>query len=158
MKAHAQRPLPENRTNLTRTVHEISLMISRIFNRRVKDFGLTQVQWRILYLLYPRDGLRQTEIAEALAMTRPSLGHVVDKLEEEGWVERRDDPDDRRANLVFLTDKATPLIPQLESLSNEIVDTSMNGLDQRDRNALLALLDTVHSNLTAAAGQDDVAR
>ena len=119
MKAHAQRPLPENRTNLTRTVHEISLMISRIFNRRVKEVGLTRVQWQTLYLLCSRDGLTQTELAECLAMTKPSLGQVVDRLEAEGWVERRDDPEDRRANLVFLTDKATPRIPQLELLLNE---------------------------------------
>ena len=124
MKAQAKNPLPEGRTHLTRTVHEISLMISRIFNRRVKEVGLTRVQWQTLYLLCSRDGLTQTELAECLAMTKPSLGQVVDRLEAEGWVERRDDPEDRRANLVFLTDKATPLIPQMELLLNEIVDTS----------------------------------
>ena len=127
MKAQAKNPLPEGRTHLTRTIHEISLMISRIFNRRVKDVGLTRVQWQTLYLLCSRDGLTQTELAEGLAMTKPSLGHVVDRLEAEGWVERRHDPKDRRANRVFITDKATPLIPQMELLLNEIIDTSMSG-------------------------------
>ena len=158
MKAQAKNPLPEGRTHLTRTVHEISLMISRIFNRRVKEVGLTRVQWQTLYLLCSRDGLTQTELAECLAMTKPSLGQVVDRLEAEGWVERRDDPEDRRANLVFLTDKATPLIPQMELLLNEIVDTSMSGMHQKDRNTLFALLDVVHSNLNAAVGPDDATR
>ncbi len=158
MKAQAKNPLPEGRMHLTRTVHEISLMISRIFNRRVKEVGLTRVQWQTLYLLCSRDGLTQTELAEGLAMTKPSLGQVVDRLAAEGWVERRHDPKDRRANRVFITDKATPLIPQMELLLNEIIDTSMSGMHQTDRNTLFALLDVVHSNLTAVVGPDDATR
>ena len=151
MTAQAKKPQSEDRLDLTRTIHEVSLMISRIFNRRVKDVGLTRVQWQTLYLLYSRDGLTQTELADGLAMAKPPLGKVVDRLEEEGWVERRDDPTDRRAKRVFLTEKVSPLIPQLELLVDEIGAIAMNGISQADRIALVSLLEAVHTNLTAAA-------
>ena len=151
MTAQAKKPQSEGQLNLTRTIHEVSLMISRIFNRRVKDVGLTRVQWQTLYLLYSRDGLTQTELADGLAMAKPPLGKVVDRLEEEGWVERRDDPTDRRAKRVFLTEKVAPLIPQLKLLVDEIGSIAMNGISQADRIALISLLEAVHTNLTAAA-------
>lgn len=151
MTAQAKKPQSEDQQDLTRTIHEISLMISRIFNRRVKDVGLTRVQWQALYLLYSRDGLTQTELADSLAMAKPPLGKVVDRLEEEGWVERRDDPTDRRANRVFLTEKVAPLIPELELLVDEIGAIAMNEISQADRITLVSLLEAVHTNLSAAA-------
>ena len=140
----------ERRAHLSRTIHEMSLMIARIFNRRVKDVGLTRSQWQVLYLLYSRDGLTQTELAEGLAMAKPPLGKLVDRLEEDGWVERRDDPRDRRARRVFLTEKVAPLIAPLEKLVEDIGDIAMGGLNQADRNTLMTLLEVAHTNLTAA--------
>ena len=52
------------------------------------------------------DGLRLTDLAEGAGMAPQSIGELVDQLEELGMVERRPDPDDRRAKRVFLTDKA----------------------------------------------------
>lgn len=130
-------------------MHEISLMIARIFNRRVKAVGLTRSQWQLLYLLYSDDGQTQTQLAEGLAMAKPPLGKLVDRLEEDGWVERREDPMDRRAKRVFLTGKVDPLVDPLQALVDELGDIATRGLSKTDRDTLGALLDVVHKNLTA---------
>lgn len=53
-----------------------------------------------------RDGLRLTDLAKGAGMSPQSIGELVDQLEELGMVERRPDPDDRRAKRVHLTEKA----------------------------------------------------
>lgn len=53
-----------------------------------------------------RDGLRLTDIARGAGMAPQSIGELVDELERLGMVERRPDPDDRRAKRIHLTEKA----------------------------------------------------
>lgn len=144
----------EHELHLTGTIQEISLMIARIFNRRLKDVGLIHSQWRVLILLESNDGLTQTELADGLAMTQPSLGRLIDRLEEDGWVERRHDPKDRRVKRVFLTQKVTPFIDPLVALVDEIGDIATRGLNQTERNTLGALLEAVHKNLRVSTELD----
>jgi MarR family transcriptional regulator for hemolysin len=139
-------PFRERHLNLL--IHEIGLMASRTFNRSVKDVGLTQPQWHVLYLLQEQDGQTQTQIADHLVMAKPPLGKIIDRLEEDGWVERRDDPRDRRANRVFLTEKVRPLIRPLEQLADELGDITTRGLSKGDREAFERFLQIAHRNWT----------
>jgi DNA-binding MarR family transcriptional regulator len=52
-----------------------------------------------------REGTRLTDLAARADMTHQSMGELIDTLEHRGYVERRPDPDDRRARLVCLTAK-----------------------------------------------------
>jgi DNA-binding MarR family transcriptional regulator len=51
------------------------------------------------------EGSRLSELAKRAQLTKQSMGYLVDYLEERGYVERGPDPTDRRANLIFLTEK-----------------------------------------------------
>ena len=51
------------------------------------------------------DGLRLTDLAARAGMTAQSMGELVDDLEGKGYLERRPDPDDRRAKRIYLTDR-----------------------------------------------------
>jgi DNA-binding MarR family transcriptional regulator len=51
------------------------------------------------------EGSRLTDLADRAQMTKQSMGYLVDYLEKRGYVERRPDPSDRRATLIFLTDR-----------------------------------------------------
>ena len=51
------------------------------------------------------EGSRLSELAERAQLTKQSMGYLVDYLEEHGYVERRPDPTDRRASLIFLTER-----------------------------------------------------
>ncbi len=131
-------------------MHEISLMNGRIFNRQVKDVGLTRPQWQVLYLLYREGRQTQTAIAVALMMARPPLGKVIDQLEGEGWVERCADPNDRRAKIICLTPKIKPLLASLEDLVAEIGRIATKGMSNDEQASLFSLLGTAHTNLVEA--------
>ncbi len=135
---------------VTVAFHEMALMVSRLFNGQVREHGLTRSQWQLLYGLYKQDGQTQTDLAESLSMAKPPLGKIVDRLQEDGWVTRTEDPTDRRAKRVFLTDKVYPLIEPLERIVLEIGETATAGFSARDRKALTVLLERVHANLTDA--------
>lgn len=51
------------------------------------------------------DGLRLTDLAARAGITAQSMGELVDDLEVKGYLERRADPDDRRAKRIYLTDR-----------------------------------------------------
>ena len=128
-------------------MHEVSLMVARLFNRAVKDLGLTRSQWQVLYLLYTEGALTQTQIADALMMAKPPLGKIVDRLESGGWVERKRDTRDKRANVVILTKKIDPKLKRLEGLVKEIGLDATRGLTENERDMFLASLKRVHSNM-----------
>ena len=135
-------------TRLTSLIHEIALMAARIFNRRVKELGFTRSQWEVLYLLHENDGQTQTEIAAQLVMAKPPLGRLIDKLEEEEWLERRDDPNDRRAKRVFLTPKSSPLFGPLEQVVSDIGCQATEGFSEAQRQKFIEMLVAAHENLS----------
>ena len=151
MPVQLSKSIQTHERSFTGIINEISLAMTRIFNRRVKDVGLTRSQWQVLYLLYQHDGQTQTQLAETLTIAKPPLGKVVDRLEEDGWVERRDEPKDRRAKRVFLTEKVTPLIGPLEGIVDEIGDITTSGLSNSERKAFIKFLHIARQNLANEA-------
>ncbi len=129
--------------------HEISLMVARLFNRQVKEMGLTRTQWQVLYLLYMQGEQSQTNIADTLMMAKPPLGKVVERLEDGGWIKRRDDGKDRRAKLVSLTPKIKPMLNHLESLVDDIGGIATRGMSEQEAAQFYELLKLAHANLMA---------
>ena len=88
------------------------------FRPILSESGLTEQQWRVLRVLWKRNGTEARELAERTLMLRPSLTGVIDRLERDGLVERRSDGADGRKVRLWLTRKARRvyerLSPQLE--------------------------------------------
>jgi len=83
-------------------------------NRRVQRWieaemaakgGLTAAQSGVLFLLAKRDGALIGEVAEALDATPSAMTGLVDRMARGGLLERRPDPEDGRAQRLYLTDK-----------------------------------------------------
>ncbi|MFE8072904.1 MarR family transcriptional regulator [Marinobacteraceae bacterium S3BR75-40.1] len=120
----------------------------RYFDRRAKGTGLSRAQWSVLAQLSRHEGLKQAELAELLELQPISLARHIDRLEAQGCVERRPDPQDRRARRLFLTDKAGPLLDQLQCLGQEVREQALAGLDEEQRRLVHAALSQVRDNLS----------
>ena len=68
----------------------------------------------------PEEGLSQVDLADVLELQPISLVRLLDRLVEQGLLERRHDPKDRRANRLFLTAKGRQLVDDLDSLRDAI--------------------------------------
>jgi MarR family transcriptional regulator for hemolysin len=77
-----------------------------------------------------------------------TLVRTLDRMEGDGWLERRPDPNDRRAHQLHLKQAATPVLEEILRLGDKARGEVLRGLSQDDRMKLLTLLEHVHVNLT----------
>jgi MarR family transcriptional regulator for hemolysin len=130
-------------------VHDVARMMRWEFDRRASSMKLTRSQWSVLAHLLRSDGIQQKELAEQMDITAITLTGLLDRMEREGWVERRADPGDRRAKRIYLTEKVAPVTKELRSLAREIRKTALQGLSEAEQQQLMSLLVRVRSNLSS---------
>ncbi len=142
------RTLPDNPdSSVGFLISDVSRLMRRVYDRRVEPLGVTRAQWRVLVHLYRREGVSQTELAAILEIEKPTLGRLVDKLEEKGWVERRVDERDQRARRLVITDAVRPMIEHLKVYAASVNEDSMAGLDSEQERQFVEILLAVKNNL-----------
>ena len=100
---------------------ESSRLLRNYIDHRAKERGTTRAQWIVLFRLRKQEGLSQVDLAEVLELQPISLVRLLDRLVEQGLLERRHDPKDRRANRLHLTAKGRQLVDDLDGLSSTIL-------------------------------------
>ncbi len=128
-------------------ISDVSRLLRRRFDERARLIGVTRPQWRTLTILRRNEGINQGGLAELLEVEPITLCRMVDRLEEAGLVERRRDPEDRRAWQIYLTDKARPLIEKLSVIADGLFDLALDGISESEREALQDTLDRIRTNL-----------
>lgn len=133
-------------------VHDVARLFARRFNQRALLFlGLTRAQCRLLGYLARNEGINQAGLADLLEIKPMTLVRQIDRMEEEGWIERRPDPADRRARRLFLTAKARPILARVLELSTEVRAEAFTGVGEAEGHHLIDLLRRVHANLSDRA-------
>jgi len=139
------------RENLERNfgfiLHDVARLLRTTYDRRVRDLGLTRSQWWVLTHLFRKDGTTQSELAEILELEKPSLGRLLDRLESKGWVRRMEDPKDRRAKRVFLTEAAQAPMQVMREVAAGVREDALSGLSIADQDRFVDALLTIKSNL-----------
>jgi MarR family transcriptional regulator for hemolysin len=116
-------------------------------DQRARELNMTRAQWAVLVRLQRCEGVNQSELAEALDLAPITLARLIDKLSGLGLVERRDDPTDRRANRLYLTDKASPVLERLNELGEALVGEILEDFDALEIAALRKSMDRMRTNL-----------
>jgi MarR family transcriptional regulator for hemolysin len=130
-------------------VHDVARLFGRRFNQRALLFlRLTRAQCKVLGYLARNEGINQAGLADLLEIKPMTLVRQIDRMEEDGWIERQPQPGDRRARRLVLTDKARPILARILDLSNEIRAESFAGLSKDEGKQLIELLRRVHGNLS----------
>src|SRR5256885_13834764 len=130
-------------------VHDVARLFGRRFNQRALLFlGHTGAKCKGLGSLAQNEGINQAGLADLLEIKPMTLVRQIDRMEEDGWIERQPQPGDRRARRLVLTDKARPILARILDLSNEVRAESFAGLSKDDGKQLIELLRRVHGNLS----------
>lgn len=131
-------------------IHDVAHLLRLVIDREVAQHNLTRAKWLALGMLDRRDGITQAELASELELGNATVGRLVDRLEERGFIERRADPVDRRVNRVFIRPSARPQLKQLEDIASDVRKRALKGLGKADQRQLLWLLEKVKSNLNGS--------
>jgi len=132
--------------------HDIHRLLGKTFESHLPGLGLTRSQWRVLIALKREEGMTQTELADLVELEKAPLGKLLDKLEDKGWITRRDDPEDRRARRVYCTSKIEKHLTGLAEAARAMFAQALAGMREDDVKSLIDRLQTIKRNL---GGADD---
>jgi MarR family transcriptional regulator, transcriptional regulator for hemolysin len=130
-------------------VHDVSRLIKRRFERRARQMGLpiTRQQAAVVLNIASREGVSQAEVAAWLGIEPIALVRMLDKLHEEGLVERRAHPTDRRVRTLWLTPAAGPVVERILGINEAIRHEAFDGLPPKTRDAVINVLAQIKDNL-----------
>jgi DNA-binding MarR family transcriptional regulator len=134
---------------------DVSRLLRRDFDRRVRALALTQAQWRAIAHLAREEGIKQAVLADRLEVKPITLARLIDRMEAAGWVTRRPDPDDRRAALLYLTDKVQPILDEMLAHGDAAVSDLMIGVSRSSRDELVSALLRMKQTLAEADAAAD---
>jgi MarR family transcriptional regulator for hemolysin len=131
-------------------VHDVARLIRKRFEQhaRAKNLGLTRSQAAVLGRLSRHEGINQVTLAQYLDLEPITLVRLLDRLQAAGLIERRADPQDRRARSLYLTPQARPLLARVAILANDVYDEALVGIPLAERDRLVAALEIMKANLT----------
>jgi DNA-binding MarR family transcriptional regulator len=125
-----------------------STAVARRLQKNFRNAGLeiTIEQWSILYHLWKEDGLSQQELCTRTFRDKASITRLIDNIEKLGLVERIASKDDRRVNLVYLTDAAKPLQEATYHLANQTMNEALQGISKEEIEVVKSVFQRVYEN------------
>ena len=134
---------------------ESSRILRNYIDHRAKERGTTRAQWVVLFRLRACEGLSQVDLADVLELQPISLVRLLDRLVEQGLLERRHDPRDRRANQLFLTEAGRSLVDELDSLRDDIAKNVLDGIPDEVIASRLKTLVDIKERIKAQSDSTD---
>ena len=132
---------------VTARISRLARRMRHAIDELLEPHGLTGVQWGLLSRLERSDGLVQADLGRRMAIEPATLTGIVQRLEREGWVRRSCDPDNRRLQRVWLTDRAREALPALKREQTRHRRRALAGLGAAELAQLEQLLDRIEVNL-----------
>ncbi len=128
-------------------ISDVARLLRTAFDRRVRKLGITRAQWLVLTRVHRHPGASQSELADMMEVERASAGRMIDRLEANGWVERRALNGDRRVKRIYLTPEAERVHRRIWRVAEENVADALADLSTREGAQLRDLLTRVKKNL-----------
>ncbi|HUB12159.1 MAG TPA: MarR family transcriptional regulator [Acetobacteraceae bacterium] len=127
----------------------------RAVDRRLQPFGLTEATWLpLIYLARAPAPMRQKDLAAALSLDGSSVVRLLDALEASQFIERHEEGSDRRAKIIVPTARGLAVAEQVEAVSRDVRQATLDGLSQADVAVATRVLDRVCQNLAQQQDAD----
>lgn len=129
-------------------------LLKSFVERRLRAHGMTRTQWSVLLRLERQEGQMQVELADALEVQPIALVRLIDRLCEQGLIERRPDPRDRRANRLFLTQAGRARLAAMAGFRDQLANELLDGIDDAALKSMLRIFETLRANIKRAGADD----
>ncbi|MCG6969510.1 MAG: MarR family transcriptional regulator [Gammaproteobacteria bacterium] len=133
-----------NQEQLGMAIGDTARCWRNLLNERLRPLGLSQARWMVLLLLSKRgDGVVQKALAEWLGIEGPTLVRILDRMTEDGWIERRESATDRRAKTVHLTQQSCAIIKQINKVAAQLRRELLADVTPADIEACMRVLQKI---------------
>lgn len=143
--------MAENISRLGFLIHDVARLLRSRFEERAGVHGLSAAQWRLLVRLWKEEGVTQARLAALLEVEPISISRMVDRMEQSGWIERRPDPNDRRAKAIFATAKAGKVYETMRTVAAEVYSEAFEGMSAEQQEAVVSGLEIMGRNLSVGS-------
>jgi DNA-binding MarR family transcriptional regulator len=137
----------ERLRNLGFLLRDVWRLYARYFERHARELNLSLPQCKVLGHLSRNEGISQAQLAELTATDPMTLVRTLDRMQQDGWIERRPDPADRRAHRLYLRETAKPIVARMWRLSDQARGEVLSVLKVPEREQLIFLLERLHDHL-----------
>lgn len=119
------------------------------FDQGVEQMGVSRAKFAVIALVSRKPGVSQRAIAERLQVTEVTAGRLVERLCADGFLERRDNPNNRRTYFVHLTAAAQPLLDELSVVATEQEKQTFQGFSSEELDLLERFLERISANVAS---------
>ena len=144
--------------NLGYLINKASRLTKWDLNNALASSGITSAQWGLIRDIFLTESMYHSEeerlykltpaaIAERLHADRPTISCMVERLVKQDLAYRVSNPNDRRSQIILLTDKARELIPKLERLSENTLQKALKEFSEEETKQLKKYLARMIENL-----------
>ena len=116
------------------------LEMRKVFARHMEPLGLRVPEFSILMLVAANDEVNQKQLGQALDISPPNLAVTLDRMAEQGWIERVRSTRDRRAQHIHLTEAGRALAERSRRISATMEEPALAVLSRAERALLIELL------------------
>ena len=127
---------------------------SCLLERKVSVMGLCSGQIPYIMATIEKGGQTQDELAAHMHVNRAATARTLKNMETAGFITRTENPDNRRQNLVWPTEKAEALLDDLLDVLIEHNEMIMTGFSREEKLQFLSLLDRVLVNMDTLLKND----
>lgn len=139
--------IAKNKDLLGSLIHDVAHLLRLDIDERLKDHNLTRVKWLALGVVQDNPHISQADLAAILELGNATVGRLVDRLVERGFVVREGDPDDRRSYLLSLTPLAAQTIQDVSDVPAALQRDALRGLSKTETASLSHCLVQMKANL-----------
>lgn len=132
---------------MTDVANSVGFLLSKAYQRacalykeRFDSYGLTPQQCGVMRFLWEEDGISQIELSNRSQIDRTTIGGLIDRLEQRGYLVRLPHPDDRRAYRISLTDSGRELKDLVAPITSALHDAIIAPLSENEAKTLVSLL------------------
>lgn len=139
----------------------IGLFVSILYRKqkiflkdKLLEFDLTPAELHILLALYNKDEVSQDALGEYLSSDKAGIARTIKELENKNYIYRKKDEDDKRVNVVCLTDKAKGIEPILKERLKEWTDFILEGFSKEDVDKIFEMLEIMANKVKNIKGEE----
>ena len=118
-----------------------------LLNNRLNSYGVGSGQYIFISAIYKNQGISQKDLTKLIKIDRATTAKALLKLEQNGYVDRLKDKDDKRYHKLYLTKKGIDFIPILDEIQNDLTNMLSEGMEPDEYSKTIKSLELIFNNV-----------